>query len=95
MGSLEYMIGSAVIDAATKQQEMQTLLNGKTPEQQAIIKFFYGAKGGCLSSDKGMTVEEYRKKVREGKRFTAPLLSKVLLLLFSWQLQTSIRLFVI
>lgn len=65
MGSLEYMIGSAVIDAATKQQEMQTLLNGKTPEQQAIIKFFYGAKGGCLSSDKGMTVEEYRKKVRE------------------------------
>ena len=38
------------------------LLRGKNSEQQAIIKFFYGASGGCMSS--GMTVEEYRQKVR-------------------------------
>lgn len=65
MASLEYMIGSAVTNAAQKQQEMLTLLAGKTPEQQAAIRFFYGAKAGCLSSAKSMTLEEYRKKVRE------------------------------
>ena len=65
MASLEYMIGSAVVDAAQKTQEMQTLLVGKTPEQQAAIRFFYGAKSGCLSPAKSMTLEEYRKNVRE------------------------------
>ena len=65
MASLEYMRGSAVVDAAQKTQEMQTLLVGKTPEQQAAIRFFYGAKSGCLSPAKSMTLEEYRKNVRE------------------------------
>lgn len=55
--------GNAVDQSAAKKQEMIMLMRGKNSEQQAIIKFFYGASGGCLSS--GMTVDEYRKKVRE------------------------------
>lgn len=62
MGMFGNAVNQAAADAAAKQQEMQMLLRGKNSEQQAIIKFFYGAKGGCLSS--GMTVEEYRQKVR-------------------------------
>lgn len=62
MGMLGNAVNSAAADAAAKQQEMQMLLRGKNSEQQAIIKFFYGASGGCMSS--GMTVEEYRQKVQ-------------------------------
>jgi len=49
-------------DALARQKEMQDLLRGKNAEQQAIIKFFYGAKGGCLSSS-GMTAQQYQEKV--------------------------------
>lgn len=62
MGMFGNAVNQAATDAAAKQQEMQMLLRGKNSEQQAIIKFFYGASGGCMSS--GMTVEEYRKKVQ-------------------------------
>ncbi len=62
MGMFGNAINQAATDAAAKQQEMKMLLRGKNSEQQAIIKFFYGASGGCMSS--GMTVEEYRKKVQ-------------------------------
>lgn len=62
MGMFGNAVNQAAADAAAKRQEMQMLLRGKNSEQQAIIKFFYGASGGCMSS--GMTVEEYRQKVR-------------------------------
>lgn len=62
MGKFGNAANQAAADAAAKQQEMQMLLRGKNSEQQAVIKFFYGASGGCMSS--GMTVEEYRQKVR-------------------------------
>lgn len=62
MGMFGNAVNQAATDAAVKQQEMQMLLRGKNSEQQAIIKFFYGVSGGCMSS--GMTVEEYRKKVQ-------------------------------
>lgn len=62
MGMFGNAVNQAATDAVAKQQEMQMLLRGKNSEQQAIIKFFYGASGGCMSS--GMTVEEYRQKVR-------------------------------
>lgn len=66
MGMFGNMVNNALnqvaTDATAKQQEMRMLLRGKNSEQQAIIKFFYGASGGCMSS--GMTVEEYREKVR-------------------------------
>lgn len=62
MGMFSNAVNQAATDAVAKQQEMQMLLRGKNSEQQAIIKFFYGASGGCMSS--GMTVEEYRQKVR-------------------------------
>lgn len=62
MGMFGNAINQAATDAAAKQQEMKMLLRGKNSEQQAIIKFFYGAEGGCMSS--GMTVEEYMQKVR-------------------------------
>lgn len=62
MGMFGNAVNQAAADAAAKQQEMQMLLRGKNSEQQAVIKFFYGASGGCMSS--GMTVEEYMQKVR-------------------------------
>lgn len=62
MGMFGNAANQAAADAAAKQQEMQMLLRGKNSEQQAVIKFFYGASGGCMSS--GMTVEEYMQKVR-------------------------------
>lgn len=62
MGMIGNAVNQAAADAAAKQQEMQMLLRGKNSEQQAVIKFFYGASGGCMSS--GMTVEEYMQKVR-------------------------------
>lgn len=55
MGLGSYVAGAA-IDAAAKQAEMKRRLKGRTPDQQKVIKYFYGA-GGCLS--KGLTDEEY------------------------------------
>ena len=62
MGIFGNAANQTAANVAAKQQEMQMLLRGKNKEQQAIIKFFYGATGGCMSS--GMTVEEYQQKVR-------------------------------
>lgn len=62
MGMFGNAVNQVASDAAAKQREMEMLLRGKNSEQQAIIKFFYGASGGCMSS--GMTVEEYCKKVQ-------------------------------
>ena len=50
------MVAGAAVDAAAKQAEMQQRLKGRTPEQQKVIKYCYGAKG-CFS--KGLTDEEY------------------------------------
>lgn len=50
------IVAGAALDAAAKQAEMKRALKGRTPDQQKVIKYFYGA-GGCLS--KGMTDEEY------------------------------------
>lgn len=55
------MAANAAADAAARQKEMNDLMRGKNSEQQAIIKFFYGTKGGCMSS--GMTVQQYQEKV--------------------------------
>jgi len=55
-------LAGAAVDAAAKKAEMNHRLKGRTPEQQAIIKYFYGAKG-CFS--KGMSDEEYESKVME------------------------------
>lgn len=55
MGIGGYVAGAA-IDAAAKQAEMKRALKGRTPEQQKVIKYFYG-EGGCLN--KGLTDEEY------------------------------------
>ena len=63
MGMISNAANAAAADAVAKQQEMQMLLRGKTSEQQAVIKFFYGASGGCMHAG-GMTVEEYQKKVQ-------------------------------
>lgn len=63
MGMISNTANAAAADAVAKQQEMQMLLRGKTSEQQAVIKFFYGASGGCMHAG-GMTVEEYQKKVQ-------------------------------
>lgn len=53
---------NAAADAANRQKEMQDLMRGKNADQQANIKFFYGANGGCMSS--GMTVQQYQEKVK-------------------------------
>lgn len=47
--------------SAVKRQQMEMQLKGKNSEQQAIIKFFYGADGGCMST--GMTPQQYLEKV--------------------------------
>jgi hypothetical protein len=54
------MVAGAAVDAAAKQAEMKRALQGRTPEQQKVIKYFYGA-GGCLK--KGMSDEEYESMV--------------------------------
>ena len=61
MGMLGNAISNVAADATAKQQEMAMLLRGKNSEQQAIIKFFYGASGGCTGQ--GMTAEQYHAKV--------------------------------
>lgn len=62
MGMFGNALNQAAADAAAKKQEMDMLLRGKSPDQQANIKFFYGSGGGCFG--KGMTVQQYQEKVR-------------------------------
>ena len=57
LGSLA---AGAAVNAAAKKIEMNQHLKGRTPEQQKVIKYFYGAKG-CLS--KGMSDQEYESMV--------------------------------
>lgn len=52
---------NAAADAAQKRAEMMRMLKGRTPEQQQVIKYFYGA-GGCLS--KGLTDDQYDEMVK-------------------------------
>lgn len=59
MGVGSYVTGVA-IDAASKQAEMKRALKGRTPDQQKVIKYFFGEKG-CLK--KGMSDEEYESMV--------------------------------
>jgi hypothetical protein len=54
-------IAGAAVDATAKQAEMQRALKGRTPDQQKVIKYFYGA-GGCLSA--GLKDEEYESMVK-------------------------------
>jgi len=54
------MIGGAALDAAAKQAEMKRLLKGRTPEQQSVIKYFFGS-GGCLG--KGLSDDAYESMV--------------------------------
>jgi hypothetical protein len=53
-------IAGAALDANSKRKEMDRLLKGRTPDQQKVIKYFFGS-GGCLS--KGMKDEEYESMV--------------------------------
>lgn len=53
--------GNAVADAAAKRKEMNDLMRGKSDDQKANIKFFYGSDGGCTS--KGITVQQYQEKL--------------------------------
>lgn len=62
MGVFGPTAAEAAADAAARKKEMNDLMRGKTSEQQSIIKFFYGAGGGCLGSS-GMTVQQYQGKV--------------------------------
>jgi hypothetical protein len=55
-------VGGAAVDAALKQAEMKRALKGRTPEQQKVIKYFFGA-GGCFK--KGLSDEEYESMVME------------------------------
>ena len=63
MGAFTNMAANAAADAAARQKEMNDLLRGKNADQQANIKFFYGSKGGCMSS--GMTAQQYQEKVNQ------------------------------
>ena len=54
-------ITGAAVDAAAKQAEMKRALKGRTPDQQKVIKYFYGS-GGCLSHK--LTDAEYDAMVR-------------------------------
>jgi hypothetical protein len=54
------MVAGAALDAAAKQAEMKRLLKGRTPEQQSVIKYFFGA-GGCFN--KGLADDAYESMV--------------------------------
>lgn len=60
MGVGSFVAGAAV-DAAAKKAEMQRALKGRTPDQQKVIKYFYGS-GGCLS--KGISDQDYESMLR-------------------------------
>ena len=55
-------VAGAALDAAAKQAEMNRLLKGRTPEQQSVIKYFFGSSG-CLS--KGLSDDAYESMVME------------------------------
>ena len=60
MGLVTDIAVGAAVNAANKQAEMKQALKGRTPEQQKVIKYFYG-DGGCFS--KGLKDEEYESMV--------------------------------
>ena len=60
MGLGSYVTGAAV-DAVAKKAEMKQALKGRTPEQQKVIKYFYGA-GGCM--EKGLSDQEYESMLK-------------------------------
>ena len=60
MGLGSFVAGAA-IDAAAKQAEMKRRLKGRTPDQQKVIKYFYG-DAGCLS--RGMSDAEYEEMLK-------------------------------
>ena len=62
MGILGNIAAGTAADVAARTKEMSDLCRGKNSEQQSIIKFFYGAGGGCLSKS-GMTYQQYQEKV--------------------------------
>jgi len=71
------MVAGAVVNAASKSAEMKNRLKGRTPEQQKVIKYFYGA-GGCLK--KCISDEEYESMVMAKAKsidFKAKALSKI------------------
>ncbi len=60
MGIGSFVAGAAV-DAAAKKAELKRALKGRTPEQQKVIKYFYG-DAGCLR--KGLSDEEYESMIK-------------------------------
>jgi len=60
LGELAGMAAGKALDAAAKNAEMKRLLRGKTPEQQKVIKYFFG-DGGCMGG--GLKDEEYEAMV--------------------------------
>jgi hypothetical protein len=54
------MVAGAALDAASKKAEMNRLLKGRTPDQQKVIKYFFG-DAGCFK--KGMSDDEYESMV--------------------------------
>ena len=56
------LVAGVALDAASKKAEMNRVLKGRTPEQQKVIKYFFGS-GGCMS--KGMSDDEYESMVME------------------------------
>ena len=57
------MVAGAAADAAARNALMQSMLKGRTPDQQKAIKYLFGA-GGCFLSKK-TTDEEYEGMVME------------------------------
>jgi len=53
-------IAGAAVSAAAKQAEMKQRLKGRTPDQQKVIKYFFGS-GGCFK--KGLSDAEYDSMV--------------------------------
>ncbi len=60
MGIGSFVAGAA-IDAAAKKAELKQALKGRTPDQQKVIKYFYG-DSGCLS--KGLSDQEYEAMIQ-------------------------------
>jgi hypothetical protein len=77
--SLGSIVAGAAVDAAAKKAEMNNRLKGRTPDQQKVIKYFYGA-GGCFS--KGISDQEYEGMVMAKAKsvdFTQKALDKIVL----------------
>ena len=70
MGLTDMALGAAM-NQAQLNQERQRRLKGRTPEQQAVIKYFLGSGGGCLSMfSSGLTDEQYEGMVMEVAKST-------------------------